>query len=305
MGNSKAIVDRLSRGRAGQTPQSNSTGNFDALTEHWYCHNGQRFDLTLGDKNPFPLGITTEQPSDYGFVPVTEPMLDWARRPSNRVRLKAEAWTEYKKRYPEMVERKIFLSIDEWGYFGARTNLKLALSFAMAMQEMFRHTDFIKMSAFTFGTSCLAFDSVNSTYNTTGLMFKLYRDHFGTLPVQVGGNSPQPAPKWPVGGDQPSVNAGSSTYPLDVVAALTADRKVLTVAVVNCTESPHQMQLNISGIGLGSKARMWQMSGPAPDSANVLGEEPAVKVAEASLGDSINMLSVPPVSISIYALPVA
>jgi alpha-N-arabinofuranosidase len=42
----------------------------------------------------------------------------------------------------------------------------------------------------------------------------MYRDHFGVIPVEVTGNSPQPKPFYPAGGDQPAVNPGSNTYPL-------------------------------------------------------------------------------------------
>jgi len=57
------------------------------------------------------------------------------------------------------------------------------------------------MAAFTMGISALDYSDTDATYNTNGLTFKLYREHFGTIPVEVTGNSPQPAPKWPIGGD--------------------------------------------------------------------------------------------------------
>ena len=60
--------------------------------------------------------------------------------------------------------------------------------------------------------------------NPAGLLFKLYRDRFGTIPVEVSGNSPQPMPKYPRAATS-QVNAGSDTFPLDVAAAWTADRK--------------------------------------------------------------------------------
>jgi alpha-N-arabinofuranosidase len=45
----------------------------DALTEHWYCHSGTRFDLEVGQNGP--LGTRA------GFVSVEEPLVDWARVP--------------------------------------------------------------------------------------------------------------------------------------------------------------------------------------------------------------------------------
>lgn len=281
-----------------------SLDHFDALSEHWYCRSGKRYDLDVGKKAPFPSGSTTTEPPDYGYVPVKEPLIDWARRPSNRVRLKAEAWEEYLKRFPAMKDKKTFLAIDEWAYTGTRPTLKLALSYAMVLHEMFRHTDFIHMSAFTFGISCLDTNSTGATFNSNGLMFKFYREHFGTLPLQVSGNSPQPPPKWPVGGDQPKANAGSPTYPLDVAAALTSDRKRLTVAVVNLTESVQPLEVSFEGVRLGGKGRLWRLTGPGLDAANVLGKKPEVVVEESMLPEKPKTLQVAPISISIYEFEV-
>ena len=59
-------------------------------------------------------------------------------------------WHIYEQRFPGLRDKGIFLSIDEYAYFGPAT-LKLALAYSMVMQEMLRHTDFLKMSAFTTG----------------------------------------------------------------------------------------------------------------------------------------------------------
>jgi len=64
-----------------------------------------------------------------------------------------------------------------------------------------------------------------------------------------------PKPKYPIGGDQPKVSSGSPTYPLDVSAALTPDRRYLTVAVVNATERAQPLELNLSGKTLAGQRR--------------------------------------------------
>ena len=279
---------------------AHSWGYFDALSDHWYCQAGKRFDMTPHKDIYDPTYDTND-----AYVPVEESLVDWIRRPSNRVRLKAEAWEEYKKRFPAITDQKIFVAIDEWAYITRRTNLKLALSYGMVLQEMFRHTDFIKMAAFTMGISALDYSDTDATYNTNGLTFKLYREHFGTIPVEVTGNSPQPAPKWPIGGDQPHVNAGSPTYPLDVAAAFTGDHKSLTVAVVNPTESVQRMELTVRGVQLGGNSTLWQLTGPTVDAANVLGQKPQVDIVSVPLPGVPKTLSVAPISISIYQFPVS
>jgi alpha-N-arabinofuranosidase len=90
-------------------------------------------------------------------------------------------------------EKRVPMNIDEWAYTRMPPNLKMALSYAWALNEMFRHTDFIKMAAYTFATSCIEWNATDAVFNAAGLLFKLYRDHFGVIPVQVGGDSPQPS----------------------------------------------------------------------------------------------------------------
>jgi len=67
--------------------------------------------------------------------------------------------------------------MDEWAYTGTPTNLKLALSYAFVMQEI-SGIPISQMSAFTMGVSTIDYTALISVFNTTGLMFKLYRDHF-------------------------------------------------------------------------------------------------------------------------------
>jgi alpha-N-arabinofuranosidase len=275
-----------------------SWGHFDGLSEHWYANSGKRYDMNAAQNSRWRYG------TEDGYVPVTEPLIDWARRPANRVRLKAEEWAEYQRRFPAMLQKKPFLAIDEWAYNGARPSLKTTLAYSMVLQEMFRHTDFLKIAAFTMGTSTLDITPTDATLNSTGLTFKLYRDHFGTLPVAVRGNSPQPLPKWPVGGDQPHVNAGSPTYPLDIVAALTPDRRCLTLAVVNATESEQTAALHVNGLTLAVPGRIWQITGASLDAEDKAGQPARVKIMETPLVGSASSISVAPISVTIYQFPV-
>lgn len=277
---------------------AHSWGYFDGITEHWYARAGKRFDLEHAKNDPIKPGVET------GYVPVDETPLVWMRRPSNRVRLKADAWEEYKRRFPAMLDKKVFLSIDEYAYSGTPANLKLALAYSLVVQEMLRHTEFLKMSAFTMGVSTLDFNATDAVLNTNGVMFKFYREHFGSLPVEVAGNSPQPVPQYPVGGDQPKINAGSPTYPLDVVASLSSDHKTLTVAIVNATESVQKIELNLIGASLGGKSKLWRMTGPSLEAANKVGQPPQVKVEEIPMTDAPKILSVAPISSNIYEFAV-
>ena len=280
-----------------------SWGTFDGIAEHWYARPGIHFD-------PEKLkSLPPDAPADQANVRVDQTLLEYARYPANIVSLKAEEWQGYRQRFPAMLDKRIFLSIDEYAYFGGdfgrSMTLKQALAYGTIFNEMLRHTDSITMAAHTMGTSTLDFNRTASTLNTLGLVFKMYSNNFpGSIPVVVTGNSPQPAPKYPVGGDQPKTNSGSPTYPLDVVAALTADHKHLVVAVVNATESAQKLDLNVSGARLQGPTTLWQVTAGSLDAANRVGQQPQVELKEIPLGNVGNSISVVPISVNIFRFSV-
>jgi alpha-N-arabinofuranosidase len=281
-----------------------SWGNFDGITQHWYAQSGRRFDLQKAKNLPL------DAPTEAGYDKVNQTTLEYARYPANIVHLKAQEWEEYQQRFRAMLTKKIFLSMDEYAYFDGSFNrtpdLKLALAYGMIFNEMLRHTDFLRMSAHTMGVSTLDYTPTAATMNTTGLVFKLYGDHFvpGSVPVALSGNSPQPIPQYPIGGDQPKTNSGSPTYPLDMFAALTPNRKFLTLAIVNATESEEKFDLNVDGVRLAGPSTLWQMTGSSLNAENRAGQLPQVQIKEIGAGDNPHSLTVAPISINVYQFPV-
>jgi alpha-N-arabinofuranosidase len=282
----------------------NCWGNFDGIAEHWYGQGNRRYDLEKAKS------LQPDASNEDAYVKVDQTTLEWARIPANIVSLKAEEWQGYQHRFPAMVDKKIFLSIDEYAYFGGgfgrSVNLKQALAYGMTFNEMLRHTDSLTMGAHTMGTSTIDFNRTAATFSTLGLLFKMYSNHFiGSIPVALSGNSPQPAPKYPAGGDQRKTISGSPTYPLDMVAALTPDRKFLTLAVVNATESDQKFDLNVAGVHLAGPSTLWQLTAKSLDAANHVGQEPQVGIKEIALGDAPRTLAVAPISVNIYRFPIA
>jgi len=275
-------------------------GNFDGVTEHWYTRAGVRWDRERAEK-----GIKVGR-LEAGYVPDEETVLEWVRRPSDRVHLKGEEWQEYEQRFPEMKTKNIFMSNDEYAYTGGQPNLKLALAYAMVFNEMLRESDFLHMTAFTMGVSTLDFNQTAATLNTNGLLFKLYGEHLGagSVPVALTGNSPQPNPTQHIVADLPRTSAGSPTYPLDMVAALSPDHKYLTLAVVNATDTAQKFDLKVSGGRLAENGTLWQMTGKDLDSANHVGKAAEVEVKETGIGAASTTLSVAPISIEVYRFAV-
>jgi alpha-N-arabinofuranosidase len=166
---------------------------------------------------------------------------------------------------------------------------------------MFRHSDLYQLGAFTFATAMMSEDRTAAVLNPTGLLFKLYREHFGAVPVEVTGDSPQPKPIYPAGGDQPAVNPGSDTFPLDVSAALSDDRKALTFAVLNPSDAAQSLKLSISGAKIASQGRLWRMAPQSVDATITVGKKPEVEVQEQTLGALPDTMPVPPFSVNIYS----
>jgi alpha-N-arabinofuranosidase len=265
----------------------NSWGKFDALATHAYQPENKHFNIETGKNED-----------------ITQSLVEWAQSPANRVATMADCWEEYKKRFPALNEGKVKVFFDEWAYhFGS--DFKGCLALARTFQEFFRHTDFIDMAAFTMGMSWLAYDRTKSVISAYGRVFQLYNKHFGEIPVAVTGNAPVPPPKYPAGGDQPKVNTGSATWPLDVSAALTADRKALVVAVVNATEEAHTLDLNLSGFAHAAKGRSFSLKAPGLDAQNEVGKAPKVVIAEGTFDAKAKSIAVAPTSIVLYRYELA
>lgn len=259
-----------------------SWGKFDALATHAYPPENKRFDLKTGK-----------------LFDVQQTLQEWSRQMPNRVRTMVDAWEDYKKLFPELEKGSVKVFFDEWA-FHFQDDLQGCLAVALTFHEFFRHTDFIDMAGYTMATGWLDFNRTQSIISTRGRVFQFYNQHFGSIPIAVDGNSPQPAPQYPIGGDQPRVNSGSPTYPLDLSASLSADGKTLILAVVNATESAQKLQLGFEGFKHKAVGNNWNFSGPGVDSRNQVGKAPEVLVRESQFNAKADSLEVEPLSINIY-----
>jgi alpha-N-arabinofuranosidase len=262
--------------------------NIDMLSKHYYSSSDMHTDLKL------------EKKVNIG----PQPLIEWERAPATQLRVKYEHYQEYLKRIPALRAKPVPIAIDEWAYMsGGPNSYKVVPAYAWAFHEMSRHSDLFQLGAFTFATAMMSENRTDAVLNPTGLLFKMYRDHFGTIPVEASGDSPQPRPIYPAGGDQPAMNPGSDTYPLDVSAALSGDRKTLTFAVLNPSDSGHDMKLPIGGVKLAAEGRLWQMAPKSVDATIMVGQKPEVEVQQQSIEAVPDVVIVPPFSVTIYSFP--
>ena len=264
--------------------------NMDWISEHFYNYGATHYDLAKAQQVP-------NDPN--------EPLSTWMRRPANHIRLKVEEYQDYENRIPALKAKPVPICLDEWAYSGGPPNsYKVVPAYAWAFHEMFRHSDLYQMACFTFATAMYSANRSEAVLNPTGLMFKMYRDHFGTIPVEVTGNAPQPKPTDPTGGEQPSINAGSDTFPLDVAAALTSDRKALTIAVINTTDTDQKLELHFANLSLSGKGALWRLAPKSLLATRQVGAKSEVEVESMPLESALTSVLLPKFSISIYELQI-
>jgi alpha-N-arabinofuranosidase len=184
------------------------------------------------------------------------------------------------------------VALDEWNYWygpdlygeiGVRYFLKDALGIAAGLHEFVRQSDMFVMANYAQTVNVIGAIKTTKTaaaFDATGLVLKLYRAAFGTIPVRVTG----------------------APAPLDVAAAWREGRKVLTVAVVNPTKDVLELPIALEGIKAPAKARLHLITGPGPDAYNEPGKDPVLQIETKEGAPFGERLSLPPLSISLYEL---
>jgi alpha-N-arabinofuranosidase len=205
----------------------------------------------------------------------------------------AKAHRDYREQFDSLKGKDIRIALDEWNYwyapskygeYGTPYHLKDALGIAAGLNEFARQSDLFFMANYAQSVNvlgCIKTTRTAAVLDTTGLALALYRKHFGTLPVTV-----------------------AATAPLDVAAAWTADRKMLTVSIVNPTMKPLDVRLKIAHAKLDGNGTRWQIAGNDPMAHNVPGQKPPVRVEQSVIRNLRDTVSVAPCSVTLLSLDV-
>jgi alpha-N-arabinofuranosidase len=232
--------------------------------------------------------------SEHFYKGAKKDVLEHVRQAPEAVRHIVSAHRDYRKKLDSIKGKDIRIAIDEWNYWygehlfgelGTRYFLRDALGIAAGLHEMIRSSDLVFMANYAQTVNVIGAIKTTKTaaaFETTGLTLKLYRDHFGQLPVAVTGE----------------------VTPLDIVAAWTGDKKALSIGVVNPTEQQCELTLDVKGSRLGDKGRVWVISHSDPMAYNEPGKQPNVAIKEQRVSDASSALKLPAYSINIYKLPV-
>ena len=209
------------------------------------------------------------------------------------VRQKAEGHRKLQAELKLLPDRLMPIAMTEWNYWhrpyvygelGCVYDLADALGVAAGLHEYFRQSDIMQMAHYAQTVNvigCIKTTKTEAFFATTGLPLMLYRRHFGAIPVPLTGNH--------------------EAHSLDVAAAWTADRRALTVAVVNPSSEAKKIALAVEGADLGDQGTIWTIAGDSPTLTNQPGE-PRVKIDEQPWTFQ-GTIAAPPYSITLVRLP--
>jgi alpha-N-arabinofuranosidase len=172
-----------------------------------------------------------------------------------------------------------------YGELGRRYFMQDALGIAAGLHEYFRNSDIMYLAAYAQTVNvigCIKTTKTAAGFATTGLPLALYRNHYGTIPVDV-------------------TNRNKA---LDVAAAWTEDHKALTIGVVNTTDKQQQITINLKGANLTGAGIVWVIENSDPMAYNEPGKEPKVAIKENKVTGISNQLTVPGYSINLYRLEI-
>ncbi len=230
--------------------------------------------------------------SEHFYCQERPGLLGHAAWPAEHVKRIADAHRRYRSEIGALAGRDVRIALDEYNYWygphlfgelGTRYFLKDALGIARGLHEIFRNSDLYFMANYAQTVNVIGAikaSKTESAFATTGLVLKLYRRHFGSIPIEVTG-----APE-----------------PLDVAAALNEERTRLIVAVVNPTSQEVSLDLEITGIDLAGEGTRWLLTGPHARAYNAPGGPTEVAILETPTGELAGPLRVPPMSVSLHAL---
>jgi alpha-N-arabinofuranosidase len=232
--------------------------------------------------------------SEHFYVQDRENLAEHVALVPDRIRSIVEAHRNYRRELPSLVSKDIRISVDEYNYWyggfiygelGTRYFLRDALGIAAGIHEFVRNSDLVFMANYAQTVNvigCIKTSKTEAEFSTTGLVLKLYRNHFGELPVPVQGQ----------------------TGPLDLVAARTKDRSSLTIAVVNPTTEEKGLAVTLADANLSQEAERWVITGPDGMAFNEPGQPKQVDITREGVDLTSGEVRVPPISVVIYVLPI-
>ena len=208
------------------------------------------------------------------------------------IRNKAEGHRQLQPTLSQLKGRVVPIAMDEWNYWhrdyvygelGCIYDLADGLGIAEGLHEYYRQSDLIHMANYAQTVNVIGAIKTTKTaaeMETTGLVLQLYRARYGQIPLLF-----------------PEVAA-----PYDVAAAITSDRKSITVSVVNPTKQEVELNLGLTQREFSGPGTRWHINGADEFAHNVPGKPRVVDIQQTN-NLSTSALRVPPLSATLFVLP--
>ncbi len=257
-------IVEIASGNAGPWSEgllTNCSDHIDLIAEHFYCQ--ERPDLA-----------------------------EHTAQIADSIRQKVNFHRDLRKKLDTLAGKDIRIAMTEWNYWygphvfgelGTRYFLKDALGIARGLHEYFRHSDIVYMANYAQTVNvigCIKASKTQAAMAATGQVLSLYRNHFGSIPVEISGEFDQ----------------------LDISAALTADREKVTAAIVNPTHQKYEIALSVKGRGISSSIRSWRITGPDEGAFNEPGKPEQVKIEQQTGDADMSRIQIAPLSVSLFEL---
>jgi len=250
--------------------------NIDKIAEHFYC---------------------TE---------TIEDVTKHAAQIKGKIKEKTDYHRKLREELDELDGKDIEVAITEWNYWnynpgegddlnpadaywygelGRRYFMQDALGIAAGLHEFYRQSDIVYLGFYAQTVNvigCIKTTKTDISFAATGLPLALYRNHYGTIPVDVTNNNEA----------------------LDIAAAWTQDKKALTIGVVNSTGQQQQITMDLKGANLTGAGTVWVIANSDPMAYNEPGKEPKIAIKESKVSGVSNQLTVPGYSVNLYRLDV-
>ena len=213
----------------------------------------------------------------------------------NAIKAKAQGHRELQAKVKELNGKIIPISMDEWNYWhreyeygelGCVYRMDDGLGIAAGLHEYYRNTDIVHLAFYAQTVNVIGAIKTSKTaaeMETTGLVLQLYRQHFGTRPINL---------------DPAEIPA-----PLDIVAALTDDGKTLTVGIVNPTTDAVAVPLAIAAGSAVESATRYVIADEDRHAHNTPGMPRVIDIVETRGIDANQPLEVPAVGLALFTIP--
>jgi len=212
---------------------------------------------------------------------------------AENIKKKADFHRKLRQELDALKGKDIQIAMTEWNYWygphlfgelGTRYFHKDGIGIARGLHEYYRNSDIMVMANYAQTVNvigCIKASKTAAALETTGLVLKLYGNNYGSIPV----------------------GSASDMDALDVSAALTKDRKALTLSIVNPTDQAQQLVLDVKGVRLAGTGKLERIADSDPQAYNDPGQAPKVVIEEKQLTQVPKRLAVAPLSINLYTLP--